>query len=43
MERYAGPVPRVGNEIYAYKILIGKPDEKKHLEFPGIDMRIILK
>jgi len=27
----------------AYRILVGRPEGKKHLEDPGVDGRIILK
>jgi hypothetical protein len=29
--------------IVAYKVVMGKPDEKRPLEDPGIDGRIILR
>jgi hypothetical protein len=33
----------VGNRRGAYRVLVGKPEGKNHLEDPGIEGRIILK
>jgi hypothetical protein len=36
-----GHVARMGDRC-AYRVLVGKPDGKRHLEDPGLDRRIIL-
>jgi hypothetical protein len=41
--RWAGHVARMRKERCVYRLLVGKPNEKNHLEDPGIDGRIILK
>jgi len=33
----------MGERKFAYRILIGKPEEKSHSEDPGVDGRIILR
>ena len=33
----------MGERRVVYKVLIGKPEEKNHLEDPGLDGRIILR
>jgi hypothetical protein len=33
----------MGERRGAYRVLVGKPEGKDHLEDPGIDRRIILK
>jgi hypothetical protein len=33
----------MGERIGVYKVLIGKPEGKNHLEDPGVDGRIILR
>jgi hypothetical protein len=33
----------MGDRRGAYRVLVGKPDGKNHLEDPGIDGRILLK
>ena len=35
-------VGRVGERRSAYRVFVGKPEGKRHLEDPGIDGRIIL-
>jgi hypothetical protein len=41
--RWAGYVARMGEGKGAYRILVGRPEGRNHLEDPGIDGRIILK
>jgi hypothetical protein len=41
--RWAGYVARVGERRAAYRVLVGKPGGRDHLEDPGIHERIILK
>jgi hypothetical protein len=41
--RQAVHVARMGNTTGPYRILMGKPDRRNHLEDPGVDGRIILK
>jgi len=41
--RWAGHVARMGKTTGVYRVLVGKPEEKKHLEDAGVDGRIILK
>jgi hypothetical protein len=33
----------MGKSRGVYRVLVGKPDERDHLEDPGIDGRIILR
>jgi len=40
--RWAGHVARMGERRGAYRILVGKPEERDRLEDPDIDGRIIL-
>jgi hypothetical protein len=39
----AGHVARMGKSRSAYRVLVGKPEERNHLEDPGVNRRIILK
>jgi len=41
--RWAGHVDRVGERRGVYRVLVGKPEGKNHLEDPGIDSRIIFR
>jgi len=41
--RWAGHVARMGERRDVYKILVGKPEGKKHLGDPGVDGRITLE
>jgi hypothetical protein len=41
--RWMGHVARMGERRGAYRILVGRPEGRKHLGDPGIDGRIILK
>jgi len=41
--RWAGHVARMGERRVLYRVLVGKPEERDHLEEPGIDGRIILR
>jgi len=41
--KWVGHLARVGERRSAYRVLVGKPEGKNHLEGPGIDGRIILK
>ena len=41
--RWTGYVARMGEKIGTYRVLVGKPEGKRHLEDPGVDGRIILK
>ena len=41
--RWAGYVARVGERRDAYRVLVGKPVGRDHLEDPGVGGRIILK
>jgi hypothetical protein len=41
--RWAGHVARMGKRRSAYRVLVGKPQGRNHLEDPGVDGRIILK
>jgi hypothetical protein len=40
---WAGLVARVGERRRVYRILVGKPEGKKHLEDPGTDGRVTLR
>jgi len=33
----------MGERIAVYRVLVGKPKGKSHLEVPGVDGRIILR
>jgi hypothetical protein len=41
--RWAGNVTRVGDIIGTYRIWVGKPEGKNHLEDPDVDGMIILR
>jgi hypothetical protein len=41
--RWAGHVACMGEERGAYRIFVGRPEGRNHLEDPGIDGRILLK
>jgi len=41
--RWAGHVARTGESRGKYRVLVGKPEGKNHLEDPGIDGRKILR
>jgi hypothetical protein len=41
--RWEKHVARMGKRRGAYKVLVGKPEERNHLEDPGVDGRTILK
>jgi hypothetical protein len=41
--RWAGHVARMEQGRGAYRILVGRPEGRNHLEDPGVDGRIILK
>jgi hypothetical protein len=41
--RWAGHVARMGEERGSYRILVGRPEGRSHLEDPDVDGRIILK
>ena len=41
--RWTGRVSRMGRRTGADRFLVGKPEERNHLEDPGLDWRIILK
>jgi hypothetical protein len=41
--RWAGHVAHMAESRGAYRILVGRPEGRNHLEDPGIDGRIILK
>jgi hypothetical protein len=41
--KWAGHVARLGERRGVYRILVGKPERKNHLEDPGVDGRIILR
>jgi len=43
VSRWAGHVARMGERRDAYRVLVGKPEERDHLEDPGVDGRIILR
>jgi hypothetical protein len=38
-----GHAARVGEKRGAYRILVGRPEGRDHLEDSGVDVRIILK
>jgi hypothetical protein len=40
--RWAWHVARMGDKIGVYRVLVGKSEERDHLEDPGVDGRIIL-
>jgi len=40
--RWAGHVAHMGEERGAYRVLLGKPEEKRHWVDPGVDGWIIL-
>ena len=41
--RWAGHVARIGERRGVYRVLVGKPEGKNHLENLGVDVRIILR
>jgi hypothetical protein len=41
--RWAGHVARMGERRGVYRVLVGKPERRDHLEEPGIDGSIILR
>jgi hypothetical protein len=41
--KWAEHVACMGERKVAYKVLLGKPEERNHLKDPGIDGRMILK
>ena len=41
--RLAGHVARRGESRGVYRVLVGKPEGKNHLEDPGVNGRIILR
>jgi hypothetical protein len=41
--RWAGHVACMGKRRVAYRVLVGKPEGKRPLVRPGVDVRIILK
>jgi hypothetical protein len=41
--RWAGNEARMGETTGVYTVLVGKPEEKNHLEVPGIHGSIILR
>jgi len=41
--RWAGHVARMGERRGVYRVLVGKPEGKNHLEDPDVDGRIILR
>jgi hypothetical protein len=40
---WAGHIARMGESRDAYKVLVGTPEGRNHLEDPGVEGRIILK
>jgi hypothetical protein len=40
--RWAGHVARMGEGRGSYRVLVGRPEGRNHLEDPGVDGRIIL-
>jgi hypothetical protein len=40
--RWAGLVAHMGERRVLYRVLVGKPEERDHLEEPGIHWKIIL-
>jgi hypothetical protein len=40
--RWAGHVARMEERRGVYRVLVGKPGERDHLEDPGVDVRIII-
>ena len=41
--RWAGNVARMGERRGVYRVLVGKPEGKNHLEDPGVDGRLVSK
>jgi hypothetical protein len=41
--RWSGHVAHMGEIRSVYRVLVGKPERKSHLEDPGIDGKIILR
>jgi len=41
--RWVGHVARMGERRGIYRVLVGKPERKNHLEDPGVDGKIILR
>jgi hypothetical protein len=41
--RWAGHVAHIVEGRGVYRVLVGKPEEKKHFVDPGVDGRIILR
>ena len=41
--RWTGHVARMGESRGVYRVLVGKPEGRDHLEDPGVDGRIILR
>jgi len=42
-KRWVGHIARMGERRAVYRILVGKPEGRDHLEDPGVDVRIILR
>jgi len=40
---WVGLVARMGKKRSVCRVLVGKPEGKNHLEYPGVDGRIILR
>jgi hypothetical protein len=40
---WAAHVVWMGEERGVYRILVGKPEENRHMKDPGVDVRIILR
>jgi hypothetical protein len=41
--RWVGHVAHMGERKGIYRVLVGKPEEKNHLEDPGVDGKVILR
>jgi len=40
--RWVGPAAFMGERRGTYRVLVGKPEERDHSEYTGVDGRIIL-